>query len=87
MTWPNPLIAGFYPDPSVLKVGDDYYLVNSTFEYLPGIPVFHSRDLVEWTQIGHVVTREGQLDSHSVPTLGGAWAPTIRQRDGVSTWS
>jgi len=81
--WPNPLIAGFYPDPSVLKLGDDYYLVNSTFEYLPGIPVFHSRDLVEWTQIGHVVSREGQLDSHAVPTLGGAWAPTIRHRDGV----
>jgi xylan 1,4-beta-xylosidase len=81
--WPNPLIAGFYPDPSVVKVGDDYYLVNSTFEYLPGIPVFHSRDLVEWTKIGHVVTREGQLASHSVPTLGGAWAPTIRHRDGV----
>ncbi|SKA79570.1 Beta-xylosidase [Agreia bicolorata] len=83
MMWPNPLIAGFYPDPSVVKVGDDYYLVNSTFEYLPGIPVFHSRDLVDWTQIGHVVDRPGQLDSHAVPTLGGAWAPTIRHRDGV----
>ncbi|SMG18995.1 glycoside hydrolase family 43 protein [Agreia pratensis] len=79
----NPLIAGFYPDPSVVKVGADYYLVNSTFEYLPGIPVFHSRDLVDWKQIGHVVSREGQLASHSVPTLGGAWAPTIRHRDGV----
>jgi xylan 1,4-beta-xylosidase len=81
--WPNPLIAGFYPDPSVVRVGDDYYLVNSTFEYLPGIPVFHSRDLVEWTQLGHVVERPGQLDSYAVPTLGGAWAPTIRHRDGL----
>ena len=45
--YPNPLIAGFYPDPSVVKVGEDYYLANSTFEYLPGIPIFHSRDLVQ----------------------------------------
>jgi xylan 1,4-beta-xylosidase len=81
--WPNPLIAGFYPDPSVVKVGGDYYLATSTFEYLPGIPVFHSTDLVTWTQLGHVVERPGQLASARVPTLGGAWAPTIRHRDGV----
>jgi len=73
-TWPNPLIAGFYPDPSVVKVGADYYLATSTFEYLPGIPVFHSTDLVTWTQLGHVVQRPGQLASAHVPTLGGAWA-------------
>jgi len=82
-SWPNPLIAGFYPDPSVVKVGADYYLATSTFEYLPGIPVFHSTDLVTWTQLGHVVQRPGQLASAHVPTLGGAWAPTIRHRDGV----
>ncbi|MCU1445212.1 glycoside hydrolase family 43 protein [Cryobacterium sp.] len=81
--WPNPLIAGFYPDPSVVKVGSDYYLATSTFEYLPGIPVFHSTDLVTWTQLGHVVERPGQLASAHVPTLGGAWAPTIRHRGGV----
>lgn len=81
--WPNPLVAGFYPDPSVVKVGADYYLACSTFEYLPGIPVFHSVDLLSWTQIGNVVERPGQLASASVPTLGGAWAPTIRHRDGV----
>ena len=81
--WPNPLIAGFYPDPSVVKVGADYYLATSTFEYLPGIPVFHSTDLVNWTQLGHVVERPGQLASAHVPTLGGAWAPTIRHRDGI----
>ena len=46
----NPILAGFYPDPSVVRVGDDYYLVNSTFAYFPGIPVFHSRDLVHWTR-------------------------------------
>ena len=81
--YPNPAIAGFYPDPSVVKVGSDYYLANSTFEYLPGIPVFHSTDLASWTLIGHVVERPGQLASYDVPTNGGAWAPTIRFRDGV----
>ncbi len=47
----NPILAGFYPDPSICRVGDDYYLVNSSFWYFPGIPIFHSRDLVNWTQI------------------------------------
>ncbi|MET1052483.1 MAG: glycoside hydrolase family 43 protein [Mycetocola sp.] len=83
MKYPNPLISGFYPDPSVVKVGDEYFLATSTFEYLPGIPIFHSRDLVTWKQIGNVVDRPGQLHSENVPTLGGAWAPTIRFRDGV----
>ncbi len=81
-TPPNPLASGFHPDPSVLRVGDDYYLANSTFEYLPGIPVQHSRDLVTWTPIGNVVVREDQLAVADVPTLGGAWAPTIRHHDG-----
>ncbi|GAP61525.1 xylosidase/arabinosidase [Arthrobacter sp. Hiyo1] len=83
MNFPNPLIPGFNPDPSVVKVGEDYYLATSTFEYLPGIPVYHSTDLVNWDRIGHVVDREGQLDSRDVPTLGGAWAPTIRFHDGL----
>src|SRR6185436_7188436 len=82
MTYPNPLIPGFHPDPSVVKVEADYYLATSTFEYLPGIPVFHSTDLVSWELIGHVVERPGQLAS-DVPTNGGAWAPTIRHRDGT----
>src|SRR5690242_12692695 len=58
----NPLLAGFYPDPSVTRVGDTFYLVNSTFAYFPGIPVFESRDLVHWTLIGHVIDRPSQLD-------------------------
>lgn len=81
--YPNPLIPGFNPDPSVVRVGDDFYLATSTFEYLPGIPIYHSRDFVEWTRIGHVATRPGQLAVEDVPTAGGAWAPTIRHRDGV----
>ncbi|GGS77251.1 hypothetical protein GCM10010222_18140 [Streptomyces tanashiensis] len=57
----NPVIPGFHPDPSVCRVGDDYYLVCSSFEDFPGIPVFHSRDLVHWTQIGNVLDRPEQL--------------------------
>lgn len=82
MTLPNPTLPGFHPDPSITRVGDDYYLACSSFEYLPGVPLFHSRDLVRWEQIGNVVTRPGQLAVEKVPTLGGAWAPTIRFHDG-----
>lgn len=78
----NPLIPGFHPDPSVCRVGDTYYLATSTFEYLPGIPVFRSTDLREVELIGHVATRPGQLGVEGVPTNGGAWAPTIRHHDG-----
>jgi xylan 1,4-beta-xylosidase len=53
MEFTNPILPGFYPDPSICRVGDDYYLVNSTFAYFPGIPVFHSKDLVNWKLIGH----------------------------------
>ena len=83
MSYPNPLISGFNPDPSVVRVGDDYFLATSTFEYLPGIPIYRSRDFVEWERIGHVATRPGQLGVDEVPTAGGAWAPTIRHREGV----
>jgi beta-xylosidase len=80
---PNPLIPGFNPDPSILRVGDDFYLVTSSFEYLPGLPIYHSRDLVNWKLINHVVTRPGQLQLDGVPTGGSAWAPTIRIHDGI----
>lgn len=82
MTLPNPAVAGFHPDPSVCRVGDDYYLACSSFEYFPGVPLFHSRDLVRWEPIGHVAERPGQLAIEDVPTNGGAWAPTIRFHDG-----
>lgn len=57
----NPVIPGFYPDPSVCRAGDDYYLACSSFEYFPGVPILHSRDLVHWTQIGNALDRPGQL--------------------------
>ncbi len=79
----NPLIPGFNPDPSVVLVEGVYYLVTSTFEYLPGIPVYRSTDLVEWTQIGNVATRPEQLRIDAVATGGGARGPTSRHRDGV----
>lgn len=78
----NPILPGCYPDPSICRVGDDYYLVTSTFEYLPGLPVLHSRDLVTWEQIGHVIDRPGQIDYTDVRSSGGLYAPTIRHHDG-----
>jgi len=77
----NPLIPGFHPDPSVVKVGGDYYLANSTFEYLPGIPIFHSTDMETFELVSHVAVRDGQLAEDTVRTSGGAWAPTIRFHD------
>jgi alpha-N-arabinofuranosidase len=77
-TFHNPILPGFYPDPSVCRVGDDYYLVTSTFEYFPGLPVFHSRDLVHWHQIGHVLDRASQLPLDGIRFSGGLYAPTIR---------
>ena len=82
MTFPNPLLPGFNPDPSVVAVDGVYYLVTSTFEYLPGIPVYRSTDLTDWTHIGNVATRPEQARVSGVPTGGGVWAPTIRYRDG-----
>jgi xylan 1,4-beta-xylosidase len=82
-TFHNPIIPGFYPDPSICRVGEDYYLVTSTFEYFPGVPVFHSRDLVHWRQIGHILDRPAQLDLDGIRPSGGIYAPTIRYHDGV----
>ncbi len=82
MTYQNPIIPGFYPDPSVCRVGEDYYLVNSSFEYFPGVPIFHSRDLVNWRQIGHCLTRESQLPLPGTKCSDGIYAPTIRHHQG-----
>ena len=83
MSYKNPVIPGFYPDPSVCRVGEDYYLVNSSFEYFPGVPIWHSRDLVHWRQIGHVLTRRSQLELGGVKCSDGIYAPTIRFHQGV----
>lgn len=82
-TYHNPILQGFYPDPSVTRVGDDYYLVTSTFGYFPGIPVFHSKDLVNWTQIGNAIDRPDQLDFKRLGLSRGVFAPTIQFKDGL----
>ena len=82
-SYTNPIIPGFYPDPSICRVGEDYYLVTSSFEYFPGVPLFHSKDLINWQQIGHCLTRESQIPLQGVEASGGIWAPTIRHHDGT----
>jgi xylan 1,4-beta-xylosidase len=79
----NPIIPGFYPDPSICKVDDNYYLVNSTFSFFPGIPVFQSKDLVNWIQIGHVLDRPEQLNLDGLNISQGIFAPTIRYNKGT----
>jgi xylan 1,4-beta-xylosidase len=80
---PRPVISGFHPDPSIVRSGDDYYLVTSSFEYFPGVPLFHSTNLTDWTQLGHVLDRPGQLDVTMAKPSGGIFAPTIRERGGT----
>jgi len=79
----NPIIRGFNPDPSICRVDDDYYLVTSSFEYFPGLPIYHSKDLVNWEQIGHCLTRDAQLPLENASASGGLYAPSIRYHDGL----
>ncbi|MBO0884156.1 MAG: family 43 glycosylhydrolase, partial [Mycobacterium sp.] len=78
----NPILPGSHPDPSICRVGDDFYLATSTFEYFPGIALFHSRDLVNWRPIGHALDRPSQLNLDGVRSSGGLYAPTLRYYDG-----
>ena len=79
----NPILPGFLPDPSICRVGEDFYLVCSSFELCPGVPVFHSRDLVHWKLIGHALSRENGLVMTPGTGFGGIMAPTIRYYDGT----
>lgn len=78
----NPVIKGFNPDPSVCRVGGDFYLVTSSFEFFPGVPVYHTRNLVNWEMIGNCLTRASQLPLRQAKNSGGIWAPTIRHHAG-----
>jgi xylan 1,4-beta-xylosidase len=78
----NPVLAGFYPDPSICRAGDDYYLINSSFAYFPGLPIFHSRDLLNWEQIGHVLDRPEQLPLDDAGVSRGLFAPSIHYHNG-----
>lgn len=80
----NPILAGFRPDPSIARAGEnDYYVVTSSFAYFPGLPIFHSTDLVHWEQIGHAIHRPSQLDYSGLDVSEGIFAPTIRHHDGT----
>ncbi|MCU6798163.1 glycoside hydrolase family 43 protein [Paenibacillus sp. WQ 127069] len=89
MQYTNPIVKGFYPDPSICRVNEDYYIVTSSFGYYPGVPIFHSKDLVNWKKIGYCLSRESQLplfQSHEFPKrlVGktGIYAPTLRYHNG-----
>lgn len=74
----NPILQGCYPDPAITRKGDDYYLVCSSFAFFPGVPIFHSKDLVNWIQIGHVLDRTSQLRVHDTGMSAGVYAPDIK---------
>ena len=82
-TYENPIIRGMNPDPSICRVGDDFYLVTSTFEYFPGIPIYHSKDLVNWKQVGHVLHRPENCLAEGAYSSGGNYAPAIRYNNGT----
>lgn len=78
----NPVLPGFQPDPSVCRVGEDYYLATSSFEIFPGLPIHHSRDLVNWQLVGHVLHRPAQINLSHTPSSKGIFAPTLRHHHG-----
>lgn len=78
----NPVVPGFHPDPSIVRVGDDFYLVNSTFSWYPGLPILHSTDLVNWRLIGNAIDRPGMVDFSGLGTNRGLFAPAITHHDG-----
>ncbi len=83
MHYKNPIISGYNPDPSIIRVGEDYYLCTSSFEFFPGVPIYHSKNLADWEQIGYCLTRESQLVLHNCKPSAGIYAPTIRYQDGT----
>ncbi|KAJ5094996.1 hypothetical protein N7532_007287 [Penicillium argentinense] len=83
MSFTNPIIPGANPDPSIIRVGSDFFLVTSSFEYFPGAPIYHSNDLIKWDLIGHALTRTSQLQIHTPEPGGGVWATTLRYHRGL----
>ena len=82
MIYHNPVVKGFYPDPSVCAYNGKYFMVCSSFQYFPGVPLFESEDLVNWKQIGYVLTRSTQVMLDKINSSGGVFAPTIRCNNG-----
>ena len=83
MKYQNPILPGFHPDPSICRVGEDFYLVTSTFEFFPGVPIYHSKNLVNWELINYCLTTDEQLSLRGVRASGGVYAPTLRYHDGT----
>ncbi len=83
MTIRNPILPGFNPDPSIVRVGDDYYIATSTFEWYPGVQIHHSRDLVHWRLIARPLRRASQLNLLGDPDSCGVWAPCLTHADGL----
>src|SRR5215204_2861512 len=82
-TYKNPILHADYSDPDAIRVGNDYYLTSSSFEDVPGLPILHSKDLVNWTVIGHALKRQPPIEHFSVPRHGeGVWAPSLRFHNG-----
>ena len=79
----NPILPGFNPDPSIVRVKDDYYIANSTFEWFPGVSIHHSKDLVNWELIGYGLNSTKYIDLLGNPTSGGVWAPCLSYSDGL----
>ncbi|WP_338533654.1 glycoside hydrolase family 43 protein [Paenibacillus peoriae] len=79
----NPILPGFNPDPSILRVGDGYYIATSTFEWFPGVQIHHSKDLIHWKLIAHPLNRVSQLNMIGNPCSGGVWAPCLSHSDGI----
>lgn len=82
-TFTNPVIPGAYPDPGICRVGDDFYLSNSSFEYFPGVPIWHSKDLVHWEHAGFGIQRKSQLNFEGLASSAGAWASSINHHNGI----
>ncbi|MEK4057113.1 family 43 glycosylhydrolase [Paenibacillus sp. FSL F4-0087] len=83
MCYANPILPGFYPDPSIVKAEEYFYLICSSFEYFPGVPIFRSPDLIHWEQIGNVLDRISQLDLTGQKSSDGIYAPTLRYHEGI----
>lgn len=79
----NPVLRGFHPDPSFIRVGDDYYIATSTFEWLPGVEIHHSKDLVHWHTISYALTEASQVDLRGNVSSGSIWAPALSYDQGV----
>ena len=79
----NPIIPGFHPDPSICRVGDDYYLATSTFQWFPGVQLYHSKDLINWEELPSPLRRRSQLDMQGNPNSGGVWGPCLSYCNGT----